>query len=114
MFEQSPNEEILTIIRELEVDPSATQRTLAGKLGISLGKTNYLLKELIKRGLIKSKHFSTHPEKLRKIKYILTKEGFEKKIVLIEHFLAKKEAEYVFLKKEWEELIAKNKSKENG
>jgi DNA-binding Lrp family transcriptional regulator len=67
MIEQPPKEEILHIIKEIEIDPSATQRALSGRLGISLGKTNYFLKELIKKGVIKVKNFSTRPGKLGKI-----------------------------------------------
>jgi EPS-associated MarR family transcriptional regulator len=111
MSEQFPKEEILRIFKEIEQDPEATQRVLALKLGISLGKTNYILKELIKRGLVKVKHFTDNPGKLRKINYMLTKEGFERKIFLIKHFLEKKEAEFSILKREWEELLAKNEAK---
>lgn len=58
MIEQVPKEEILHIIKEIESNPKATQRTISGKLGISLGKTNYLFRELIKKGLIKARNFS--------------------------------------------------------
>jgi EPS-associated MarR family transcriptional regulator len=104
MFEQPPKEEILSIIKEIEADPASTQRVLSQKLGISLGKTNYLLKELIKKGLIKARSFSHNPGRLKKIHYILTKEGFEEKLRLTQHFLLKKEAEYNQLKQEWEKL----------
>ncbi|MBU1922625.1 winged helix-turn-helix transcriptional regulator, partial [Patescibacteria group bacterium] len=49
MIEHAPREEILHIIRHLEDDPAATQRAISSRLDISLGKTNYLLKELIKK-----------------------------------------------------------------
>ena len=44
------------------------------KLGISLGKTNYLLRELIKKGLIKVKGFTetNGRGKLNKVQYNLT------------------------------------------
>lgn len=101
MFEQTPKEEILSIIKEIETDPSATQRTVSKKLGISLGKTNYLLKELIKKDFIKTKHFLTNPNKLKKISYLLTNKGVEEKLQLTHHFLKKKEMEYKLLKEEW-------------
>ncbi len=104
MVEQPPKEENLFIIKELEANPNATQRILSNNLGISLGKTNYLLKELIKKGLIKAKNFTNNPEKLKKIQYLLTEKGFEEKIRLTYHFLQRKEAEYNRIKKEWEEL----------
>ena len=34
----------------LEDNPELSQRDLAGKLGMSLGKTNYCLKALIEKG----------------------------------------------------------------
>lgn len=104
MSEQPPREEILSIIKEIEADPVATQRALSERLGISLGKTNYLLKELIKKGFIKVKNFSKNPGKLGKIQYILTKEGFEQKTQLTYHFLKKKEIEYNNIRTEWEKL----------
>lgn len=104
MIEQPTKEEILHIIREIETDPVITQRTISGKLGISLGKTNYLFKELINKGLIKAKSFSNNPGKLKKISYLLTEKGIQEKMRLTYHFLKKKEAEYNLLKQEWESV----------
>ncbi len=101
-------EENLLIIKEIESQPALTQRELSDKLGISLGKTNYLLKELIKKGFVKVKNFSNNPGKINKIQYLLTKEGFEHKILLMQHFLERKEAEYTKMKQEWEQLLANN------
>ncbi len=109
MNEQFEKEEILSIIKEIETDPSVTQRVISRKLGISLGKTNYLLRELIKKGLIKAKHFSDNPQKLKKIQYLLTEKGLEEKLRLTYHFLQRKEAEYNHLKAEWERLTVNNK-----
>lgn len=95
-------EETLHIIREVEEDPSLNQRLLSERLNISLGKTNYLLKELIKKGFIKAASFSKNPEKTRKLKYILTQKGLEEKIALTFHFLKAKEKEYNRLKTEYE------------
>lgn len=105
MVEQSPKEEILSIIKEIETNPAVTQRVVSKKVGISLGKTNYLLKELIKKDLVKSKSFLDNPGKLQKLSYILTKKGFEEKVRLTYHFLKKKESEYNILKEEWERSV---------
>jgi len=72
-----------------------------------LGKTNYLLQELIKKGFVKIKRFTDNPGKMSKIQYYLTKEGLEHKVSLMEIFLKKKEEEYNSLKLEWEHLTAK-------
>jgi EPS-associated MarR family transcriptional regulator len=108
MIEHTPKEEILSIIKEVESNSSATQRTVSKKLGISLGKTNYLLKELIKKDLIKTKSFLQNPKKIRKINYILTPKGVEKRVRLTYHFLKRKEAEYNRLKEEWERSVNNN------
>ena len=101
MNEQALKEENLRIINEIGTNPTITQRTISQKLGISLGKTNYLLKELAKKGLIEVKNFTGNPDKIKKIHYLLTKEGIEHKIELTQHFLKQKEEEYNFIKQEW-------------
>lgn len=108
MFEHSPKEEIFHLIKAIEADPAATQRSISGKLGISLGKTNYLLKALVKKGLVKAMYFSRHSGKMQKIQYLLTPKGFETKTQMMYHFLKKKEAEYHLMKQEWEQLAAKS------
>jgi EPS-associated MarR family transcriptional regulator len=112
MIEQAPREEILHIIRHLEDDPATTQRVLSNRLNISLGKTNYLLKELIKKGFIKAQDFSHNSGKFQKVNYLLTKEGFEERLRLTKYFLKAKEEEYNRMKKEWEQLM-NNKTRES-
>ena len=101
MIEQA-QEEALSIIKEIETNPAATQRAVSKKLGISLGKTNYLLRELIQKGIIKGESFSANPGKMGKVSYLLTPKGLEEKLRLTYHFLKIKEAEYNDLKKEWD------------
>ncbi len=43
------------ILLLIEEDPAISQRDLAAKLGISLGKANFCLKALIDKGVIKAK-----------------------------------------------------------
>lgn len=106
MIQQGQKEKIIFIIKEIESDPQATQRAIAQKVGISLGQTNYLIKELIKKGLIEVKNFSSNNSKLRKLNYILTKQGFDHKLQLMRHFLKVKESEYNLIKQELEQLAA--------
>jgi EPS-associated MarR family transcriptional regulator len=96
--------ENLTIIKEIESQPAITQRELSLRSTISLGKINYLLKALIKKGLIEVKNFSDNPGKLNKIHYHLTKKGLEYKISVTWHFLKEKETEYNQIKSEWEKI----------
>ena len=104
MIEQPQKEEVLYLIKEVESSPLTTQRSLSAKLGISLGKTNYLLKELIKKGSIKARNFSHGNGKLKKVRYMLTEKGLSEKLHLTYHFLKRKESEYNRIKKEWEQL----------
>ena len=105
MTEQPKKEETLFIFKELEANPNSTQRDISSRLNISLGKTNYLLHELILKGFIKVKNFTGNPGKLRKIRYFLTEKGLEEKFKLLKHFLQIKEIEYNKLKQEMEHLL---------
>ncbi|MFH1678188.1 MAG: MarR family EPS-associated transcriptional regulator [Candidatus Omnitrophota bacterium] len=98
------SEEAFLILRELYLDPQLTQRDLAQKIGISLGKTNYLIKELGQKGLVKIKNFSHKEQKLKRISYILTPKGLKEKAGLTLHFLQRKQQEYESLRREWENL----------
>ncbi len=98
-------EETLRLIKEVEKNPAVNQRFLSRKLDISLGKTNYLLKELAKKGIIKILNFSKNPGKAKKVKYLLTKKGIQEKINLTYHFLKMREKEYKRLKEEYREYI---------
>jgi len=105
MAEQPQTEETLFIFKELETNPNATQRDISSRLNISLGKTNYLLRELILNGFIKAKNFTDNSGKLRKIHYLLTDKGLEEKLRLLRHFLQRKEEEYNKLKYELEHSL---------
>ncbi|PIQ86095.1 MAG: MarR family EPS-associated transcriptional regulator [Candidatus Omnitrophica bacterium CG11_big_fil_rev_8_21_14_0_20_43_6] len=105
MSEQPQNEETLSIFKELETNPNTTQRDLSSRLNISLGKANYILRELILKGFIKAKNFTGNPGKLRKIHYLLTEKGLEEKFRFLQYFLQRKEAEYNKLKQEMEYLL---------
>ena len=101
---EDATEDIFNILRILYADDSPTQRDLSSHLGMSLGKTNYLLKVIIKRGLISIKHFTERGQQANKLKYYLTKKGIETKLRYTYHFLKKKEDEYLRLKQEAESI----------
>ncbi|MCF7908413.1 MAG: MarR family EPS-associated transcriptional regulator [Candidatus Omnitrophica bacterium] len=105
-------EDIFNVLRLLSSGDNLTQRDVSSYLDISLGKTNYLLKSLIKKNLIKAMNFSKNPGKLGKVRYILTKKGLEEKVHLMYHFLKKKEIEYNHIRNEWVEL--QDQLKNNG
>jgi len=93
----------LTLLRTLETTPDLSQRALARKLGISLGKTNYCLKALIERGWVKAGNFGKSKHKGRYI-YQLTPSGLAAKARITQRFLKRKLEEHEQILKEIEEL----------
>ncbi len=89
----------LKLLKLLEENPALSQRQLADRLGISLGKTNYCLKALKDKGLVKWGNFSNNPNKLQYM-HLLTPKGIHQKLSLTIHFLERKQAEFEHLKKE--------------
>jgi EPS-associated MarR family transcriptional regulator len=87
------------ILKAIEDNPSMSQRELAAHLGVSLGKTNYCLKELIKMGWIKAGKFTSNPEK-RVYAYLLTPSGVKEKARVTLRFLQRKMGEYEQIKQE--------------
>ena len=92
-----------SLLEAVERDEFSTQRQLSQAIGLSLGKTHYLLKELIGRGLIKVGNFQRSQSKLG-YAYLLTPSGIEEKISITKKFLAAKEREYENLRYEIEKL----------
>lgn len=91
----------LTILRkagELE-----SQRQLADELGVSVGKINYIIRELVIKGLLKMELF-VQAENKRKYQYLLTSKGIYEKIRLTETFIRKKKREYEELAKELDRI----------
>ncbi len=82
---------------------SQTQRELAIKFNISLGKINYCLTELVKKGFIKIENFKRSNNKAGYL-YNLTPAGIEEKTRITYHFLKRKMTEYEGLEKEITEL----------
>ena len=100
---QNTQEIHLKVLRHLEENPEVSQRELAKVLGVSLGKTNYCLKALINKGLIKANNFKNNANK-RAYLYVLTPKGIEIKARVSVHFLQRKMEEYEALKLEIEQL----------
>ena len=51
------NPDHFNVLRQIQKKPKSTQRELADELGFSLGKLNYCLKALKRKGLVKIKNF---------------------------------------------------------
>ncbi len=97
------NEESLKVLREIDTNPRLTQRELSSRLGLSLGKINFLLKSMIERGLVKAENFKNSQNKSAYL-YLLTPTGIETKTKTTYRFLKRKIAEYEKLEAEIKEL----------
>ncbi len=84
---------LLAALRQLEADPQLSQRELSRRLGLSLGKTHYVLHALLDKGLLKVQNFRRNDNKLA-YAYLLTPKGMREKLTMTRDFLARKEAEF--------------------
>lgn len=87
----------VALLRLIEAHPEYSQRQLAQSLGVSLGKTHYLLKALLGKGWVKAQNFQRSERKIGYL-YVLTPSGISERLNLTQAFLARKEREYVQLR----------------
>ena len=90
-------------LKILEQQPDLTQRQLAEELGVSLGKTHYLVKSLIDVGWVKLDNFQRSNSKWG-YAYILTPKGMVEKAAITARFLIRKQREHNELQKEIAQL----------
>ena len=89
---------------------ATNQREISSELGISLGKTHYLISSLVSRGLIKIENFR-HSKNKKGYVYLLTPKGIKQKVEITREFLRRKEMEFSKIQNEIRELkkeIAQN------
>lgn len=91
------------LLKTLEGNPSLSQRDLAKRLGVSLGKVNFCLNALVEKGCLKVNNFRNSENKLA-YAYLLTPRGVEEKARITVRFLKYKMQEYERLRMEIEEL----------
>jgi len=112
----SDDENTLKVLKILEKHPELTQRELAAELGVSLGKTHYLLKSLVDIGLVKLDNFQRSNNKWG-YAYLLTPKGLAEKATITVRFLARKQVEFKRLEQEIESLkseVAGSASRADG
>lgn len=101
------------VLKILEKHPDFTQRQLSEELGVSLGKTHYVLKSLINVGWIKLDNFKKSSNKWG-YAYFLTPSGVSEKAAITVRFLKRKKREFNNLEMEiaqlQEEIKQQNKS----
>src|SRR5262249_22036823 len=81
----------------LEKEPGLSQRELADRLDISLGKVNYCVKGLMEKGAIKLANFRASQNKLGYV-YVLTPDGISRRLAMTRRFLNRKLKDYERLK----------------
>jgi EPS-associated MarR family transcriptional regulator len=99
-----------SLLKTLEENPELSQRDLAKRLGVSLGKVNFCLNALVEKGSLKINNFRNSENKLA-YAYLLTPRGVEEKARITVQFLKNKMQEYERLKNEIEELQREAKQK---
>jgi EPS-associated MarR family transcriptional regulator len=99
----APEDIAFKLLRHLTRQPTDSQRRLAAKLGISVGKLNYCLRALTDKGWVKANNFRRSDNKLA-YAYILTPTGLEEKSRLTKAFLQRKLVEFEQLRREIEGL----------
>ena len=104
-MKDNDNIDHLNLLREIQKKPEASQRDLAKDLGFSLGKLNYCIRELNKKGLVKLKNFRNQSNKIKYLRYVVTPKGIAERTKLTINFMKRKIKEYDELKKE----LKKNK-----
>ncbi|MFZ5542146.1 MAG: MarR family EPS-associated transcriptional regulator [Pseudomonadota bacterium] len=93
----------LDALRLLEEKPALSQRELSRELGLSLGKTHYVLRALLDKGLLKVENFRRSNNKVA-YSYLLTPKGLKAKLRMTRDFLTRKEAEFELLQATIERL----------
>jgi len=92
-----------SLLKTLEENPGLSQRELAKRLGVSLGKINFCLNALADKGSVKMSNFRNSENKLA-YAYLLTPQGIESKARMTVEFLKYKVQEFERLRAEIEEL----------
>jgi EPS-associated MarR family transcriptional regulator len=99
-----------SLLKMLEDNPELSQRDLAKRLGISLGKVNFCVNALIEKGCLKVNNFRNSENK-RAYAYLLTPSGVEEKARITVRFLKHKISEHERLRVEIKDLEREAKQK---
>ena len=94
------NQDHFEVLRNIRKKPKASQRELAENLGFSVGKLNYCLKALQKKGLVKLENFKKKKNKISYLQYVITPKGIAERTRLTINFMKRKLKEYDELKSE--------------
>jgi len=99
-------------LRELSRDGTLSQRELSKKMGMSLGRVNYIVNQLLQKGYIRARRFKNSKHRIAYM-YYLTPKGMSEKVKQTCNFLQRKTEEYERLKEEIEILRQENHENHN-
>ncbi|MFG6486795.1 MarR family EPS-associated transcriptional regulator [Roseateles sp. BYS78W] len=101
MSDPAPTENELdyALLQQLERKTDSSQRDLAKRLGVSVGKVNFCMRALVDRGWVKVNNFRRADNKLS-YAYLLTPSGAAAKLRMARKFLAIKEKEFEELQRQ--------------
>lgn len=104
---QTETDRDLTILEHIELDPDATQASLAAQLGVAVGTVNWHIKRLIEKGYVKVRRVER-----RKLLYIITPEGIALRTRLTVDFIQNSFRLYRLVRERTEETL--NQVQETG
>jgi len=87
------------VLQLFDANPAMSQRDVARELGVSLGKVNYCVRALVRKGWVKVDNFKNSNNKAAYM-YLLTPRGIEQKGKLTMQFLQRKVREFETLRME--------------
>lgn len=104
MSDHNPNQHRdYQLLRQIADHKDSSQRDLALRMGVSVGKINYCLRAVIDRGWVKVNNFRRSDNKWA-YAYLLTPSGVRAKAQLAKAFLCRKEQEFEQLQHEIQTL----------
>ena len=92
-------QDYFNVLRKIDRNSDISQRKLASELGFSLGKLNYCLKALQKKGFVKLQNFKKKPNKIRYLQYVITPKGISERTNLTIAFMKRKLKELKLIRK---------------
>ena len=91
------NQDLLNVLRKIKNGTNVTQRKLAKDLDFSLGKLNYVLKALQKKGFVKLENLQKQSDKIKYLRYVITPKGISERTKLTLSFMKRKTVSYTHL-----------------
>lgn len=96
------------MVKVFEQNPDFTQRQIAVAIGLSFGKTNYVLRVLMEKGFLKVVRFLKAKNRLTTAAYILIPSCIRERMNLTQDYIVLNEAEYENLKSQLQKTVFGN------